>query len=160
MPSLNKPNVHLIADPIDRITETGVRTKTQGLIEVDAIVFATGFLVDEVLAPMQIKGIGGVDLHERWEKSGPEAYLGVVTSGFPNLFISLGPNTALGHNSVLPMIEASIGFGLKLIQQIISRKCASADVKAEAQKQYNVQLQKDLEGSVWAGGCKSWYKVY
>lgn len=102
-------------------------------------------------------GRGEVDLNQFW-RDGPQAYRGTCVAGFPNLFLLLGPNTALGHNSVIFMIEAQIEHTLKAFRYLQRHRLRTIEVRPEPQRQYNNKLQRKLRGSVWNdGGCGSWY---
>ncbi|MCM2312597.1 MAG: hypothetical protein NDI84_14455, partial [Steroidobacteraceae bacterium] len=103
-------------------------------------------------------GAGGRDLREEW-RSGAHAYLGVAVSGFPNLFLLYGPNTNLGHNSILVMIEAQVGYIIDAIRRLDERKARHLDVKRGVMDEYNRWLQRDLAKSVWAADKQSWYKL-
>jgi cation diffusion facilitator CzcD-associated flavoprotein CzcO len=122
------------------------------------IIYATGFKSTDFLAPMSITGRGGVDLKQEWAR-GARAYLGVAVSGFPNLFILYGPNTNLGHNSILVMIEAQVGYVLDLLAQMKARGLRSVEVKRTVLDDYNRGLQQDLARSVWSTIGASWYKL-
>jgi cation diffusion facilitator CzcD-associated flavoprotein CzcO len=157
-PTLNRANVRLVTDGIERLEAAGVRTQSGELIEADVIVYATGFQATDFLAPMRITGTGGRDLREEW-KHGAHAYLGVTVSGFPNLFMLYGPNTNLGHNSILVMIEAQVGYAIDAIRQMDARGLKRIDVKRPVMEEYNRWLQGDLARSVWAADKQSWYKL-
>jgi cation diffusion facilitator CzcD-associated flavoprotein CzcO len=157
-PALTRRNVELIADGIEAILPAGIRTKAGSTIAADVIVYATGFKSTEFLAPMTITGAGGRDLRDEWSK-GARAYLGVTVSGFPNFFMLYGPNTNLGHNSILVMIEAQVGYIIDLLGKMQSRGSKRADVKRPVMDQYNRSLQQDLAKSVWAATGASWYKL-
>src|SRR5205085_10638427 len=102
-PALQRPNVELVTDSITRIEPAGVRCG-ETLHEVDAIVFGTGFRVADYVASMRITGREG-ELNDAWSQS-VKNYLGITVPGFPNMFLLMGPNTGLGHNSMIFMIEA------------------------------------------------------
>lgn len=157
-PSLGRRNVRLATEPIERIEAAGVRTSDGELHEADLIVYATGFKATEFLAPMQVTGIDGLMLAEEW-RGGAHAYLGVTVSGFPNFFMLYGPNTNLGHNSILVMIEAQAGYVVKAIQQMRAQGLRRLDVKREVMDGYNRALARDLAKSVWADAKSSWYKL-
>jgi len=157
-PTLNRANVRLLADGIERLEAGGVRTKSGELVEADVIIYATGFQATDFLAPMHITGTGGRDLREEW-KRGAHAYLGVTVTGFPNLFMLYGPNTNLGHNSILVMIEAQVGYAIDAIRQMDARGLKRIDVKRPVMEEYNRWLQGDLARSVWAADKQSWYKL-
>ena len=107
---------------------------------------------------MQIEGLGGRKLEEVW-REGAEAYLGVAVAGFPNLFLLYGPNTNLGHNSIIFMIECQVGYVVQCIRRLFGRDLDWLDVRREAQTRYNAELQRDLAKTAWAAGCSSWYKT-
>lgn len=156
-PSLTRPNVALIDDPIDRIESNAIVTRDGYRRQTDIVVLATGFRATDPVPAGLIRGRDGRDLHRVW-RAGPQAWRGVAVHGFPNLFMLLGPNTALGHNSVILMIEAQIEFISRTIANAADQGCAKLEVRAEAQQRYNEWLQRKLQGTVWnTGGCSSWY---
>jgi len=155
-PAIAKPNVDVVTDPIERIEERGVRTQN-GLYEVDAILCGTGFRVSEYLSSIDIRGAGGIDLDSAW-KSRNETYLGITVSGFPNLFLMMGPNTGLGHNSMIFMIEAQARYALACIEMLKEKKISSMNVRADVQGAYNTEIQDRSSRTVWTSGCVSWYQ--
>ncbi|MCM2312574.1 MAG: NAD(P)/FAD-dependent oxidoreductase [Steroidobacteraceae bacterium] len=157
-PALSRANVRLVTDGVERIDAGAVHTRVGEAIAADVIIYATGFQATDFLAPMTIKGAGGRDLREEW-RSGAHAYLGVAVSGFPNLFLLYGPNTNLGHNSILVMIEAQVGYIIDAIRRLDERKARHLDVKRGVMDEYNRWLQRDLARSVWAADKQSWYKL-
>ncbi|HET7201801.1 MAG TPA: NAD(P)/FAD-dependent oxidoreductase [Steroidobacteraceae bacterium] len=157
-PSLGRPNVRLVTDGIERIEPAGVRSRTGELHAADVIVYATGFKSTDFLAPMEIIGRGGRSLHEEW-REGARAYLGVTVSGFPNFFMLYGPNTNLGHNSILVMIEAQVGYVMDALARMKARGLRRIDVKRQVMDDYNRALQQDLAKSVWSTIGASWYKL-
>ena len=156
-PTLFRPNVEVVTDPVEQVTATGV---VSGGVEhpVDTIIFGTGFASTGFLAPIRVTGRGGRDLHEEW-REGAEAHLGITVAGFPNLFVLYGPNTNLGHNSIVFMLERQIAYGLTWIRRLIDDDAATVEVRAEAQASSNARLQRHLERTVWAASCHSWYKT-
>jgi len=156
--ALNQPNVALITEAVAEITPKGVKTADGAEHACDVIVYGTGFDTTHFLAPLEIHGLGGRTLSDAW-KDGAEAYLGVTVSGFPNLFMLYGPNTNLGHNSIIVMLESQADYIVKCLRELKRRKAKALDVKPAAQSDFNVQLQKDLEATAWAGECSSWYKT-
>jgi len=157
-PTLNRANVRLVTDGIERIEAAGVRIRSGELVAADVIIYATGFQATEFLAPITITGAGGRQLRDEWQ-AGACAYLGVTVSGFPNLFMLYGPNTNLGHNSILVMIEAQVGYIIDAIRQMDARSVRRLDVKRAVMDEYNRWLQQDLAKSVWAADKQSWYKL-
>ncbi len=124
---------------------------------IDTIVLATGFESTDFLAPIEIVGLDGRKLDEAWH-AGAEAYLGLTVSGFPNLFMLYGPNTNLGHNSIVFMLERQISYVLQCVEEMVAEGLASLDVRPEVMAAYNRAVQKRMHQTVWEAGCSSWYK--
>lgn len=154
--ALQRRNVELVTDGIVRITKHSVVTRGGEEHPVDAIVYGTGFSATEYLAPLSIQGRGGIDLNATLEER-VETCFGVTTNGFPNLFLLMGPNTGLGHNSMVFMIEAQARYALQGIQALRRRGLSSLDVRADVQKRLTARIQRRLQRSIWASGCSSWY---
>ncbi|NUP82552.1 MAG: NAD(P)/FAD-dependent oxidoreductase [Nonomuraea sp.] len=154
-PALTRPNVDVVTDKIVRVTPKGVET-TEGLREADTIVYATGFRSTEFLVPMEVTGLGGGSLAERWS-GGAEAYLGISVPDFPNLFLLYGPNTNLGHNSIIYMIECQVNHVMACLPEIAGR--GPVEVRPEAMAAWNRQLDAAMARMVWGNGCQSWYKT-
>jgi len=156
--TLNRPNVRLLTQAIDHVAADAVVTADGQRHPVDAIVLATGFRSTSFLSPMQIRGAHGQLLQETW-KSGAQAYLGLTVPGFPNLFLMYGPNTNLGHNSILFMIECQTAYILDCLRQMRSLDLRYIDVRSDVSDGFNAELQAKLAGSVWAQTDHSWYKT-
>jgi hypothetical protein len=123
----------------------------------DALILGTGFMT-ETVAPFPVAGKGGVDLDAHWTE-GPEAYLGTTIAGYPNMFLVVGPNTGLGHSSMVLMIEAQVEHIVRALRALRERGAQSIEVRAEVQERFNRGLQRRLSSTVWAqGGCTSYYK--
>ncbi len=155
--ALQQPNAEVVTAGIAEIVPTGVRTNDGQVREVDVIVFGTGFRVSDYLSSIAIRGAEGRDLNEVW-RGAPGAYLGISVAGFPNLFLLTGPNTGLGHNSMIFMIEAQIHYTMQCIQAL-RQGLRSLVVRPEVQSEFNVALQTRMARSVWATGCQSWYQT-
>ncbi|MFC4115304.1 flavin-containing monooxygenase [Nonomuraea zeae] len=156
-PALNRDNVSLVTDPIKEIRPHSIVTASGAEHEVDAIVYGTGFKVVDALAEQRIVGRGGRKLQDAWQ-DGVEAYYGIATAGFPNLFFLLGPNTGLGHNSVVFMIESQVRYVMNCLRLLARTQARALDVRPEAQRSFNRALHERLDPLVWnAGGCSSWY---
>lgn len=157
-PTFNRPNVHLETASIAEITPNGIRTSAGKEHHVDAIIFATGFEVADFTTEMKMIGRNGRELFSEWRRTGLEAYKGAMISGFPNLAFLLGPNTGLGHSSVLQMMEAQMNYVIDYISLLESQgEKVSLDVKPAIQRAYNDALQRQFDNTVWSSGCKSWY---
>lgn len=156
-PTLNRENVELLASGVREVRGNTIVASDGTEREVDAIIFGTGFEVSSFLAPMKVYGRGGVELRESW-KSGVEAYYGVNVAGFPNMHILVGPNTGLGHNSIVFMIEAQVHFAMEQIERMRRDDLATIDVLPAAQREFTKGIQARLQDVVWNnGGCMSWY---
>ncbi|MEV5503621.1 NAD(P)/FAD-dependent oxidoreductase [Nonomuraea fuscirosea] len=154
-PALTRPDVSLVTDKIVRITPKGVET-TEGSYEVDTIVYGTGFRSTEFLAPMEVIGRDGLSLEQRW-KDGAEAYLGISLPAFPNLFMLYGPNTNLGHNSIIFMIECQVNHVMACLPYLAGQ--GPMEVRPEAMAAWRRQLDAAMARMVWGEGCRSWYKT-
>jgi cation diffusion facilitator CzcD-associated flavoprotein CzcO len=154
-PALQRENVEVITDKIAEIRTGGVVTEDGKLREADAILYATGFRVTDWLSHVDIRGLGGRRLIDDW-KDGASAYYGVAVNGYPNMFLLLGPNTGLGHNSVVFMIEAQVRYALDCMKWLWAG-VGSVEVKADVQRAFNADLHERMKRTVWASGCKSWY---
>jgi cation diffusion facilitator CzcD-associated flavoprotein CzcO len=156
-PALSRDNVELVTDPINEVTQDAVVTADGQVRPVDAIIYGTGFAAMDPLYRVEVRGEGGRRLADDWAH-GAQAYLGLTVAGYPNLFFLMGPNTGLGHNSMVYMIESQIRYVMDAIHLMERRGAEAMDVKAPAQAAFNAELQQRIAGSVWnSGGCKSWY---
>jgi cation diffusion facilitator CzcD-associated flavoprotein CzcO len=157
-PALTRPDVELVTDPIERIVPDGVITKDGTTRPADVIIYATGFHATQFLTPMQVTGRGGARLPEAW-RDGAQAYLGITVSGFPNFFMLYGPNTNLGGNSIIYMLEGQIGYVLGALQALSAQRLAWLDVRPDVQDTFNDWVQAASRTSVWESGCHSWYTI-
>jgi len=155
-PALQLPQVEVVDERIAEIRPHSVVTADGNEREVDTIVLGTGFAATEFLAPMRITGRDGRDLHEQW-KDGASAHLGTVVPGFPNLFVLYGPNTNLGHNSILVMLEAQVGWVVQAVRALRDRRLPWLEVRADVAADFDAWVQRRLGGTVFATGCHSWY---
>jgi cation diffusion facilitator CzcD-associated flavoprotein CzcO len=155
-PALQLPQVEVVDDRISEVRAQSIVTAEGVERPVDAIVLGTGFAATEFLAPMTITGRGGRDLHQQW-KHGASAYLGTVVPGFPNLFVLYGPNTNLGHNSILVVLEAQVGWVVRAVQALGDRRVTRLEVRADVAAAFDAWVQRRLAGTVFATGCRSWY---
>jgi hypothetical protein len=120
------------------------------------MIFGTGFKVVDYLSAMKIVGRDGLELNEVWRAT-VRNYLGINVSGFPNMFLLMGPNTGLGHNSMIFMIEAQVHYAVEAIRAMRRDDLVSIDVRPEVEQAFRVELTKKLEHTVWTSGCNSWY---
>ncbi|MEV4410703.1 NAD(P)/FAD-dependent oxidoreductase [Catellatospora sp. NPDC049609] len=156
-PTLARDDVDLVTEPITRVTAGAVVTADGRAHPVDTIVFGTGFHVTDLPMARTIRGADGRTLAEHWDGS-MYAYRGTAVAGFPNLFLLLGPNTGLGHNSVVFMIECQLDYLLGALRHLAASGAAAIEPDPDAQRAYNVELDRNMAGTVWTtGGCRSWY---
>jgi cation diffusion facilitator CzcD-associated flavoprotein CzcO/acetyl esterase/lipase len=156
-PALCRPNVELVTEAIERITAHGIVTADGRERPIDVLVCATGFDVAHSLSAIRITGLQGRTLADTWA-DGPEAYHGITVSGFPNLFLMLGPNTATGHTSTLLYIEPEVDHAIACMQAVRDGGHRWIDVRPEAMREHNRGLQTRLAASVWSQ-CRSWYRL-
>ncbi len=154
--ALVQPNVELVTDGVAEVRARSIVDRAGIEREVDAIVFGTGFRVADVPAADRVRGRGGQLLSDLWRGS-PRAHLGSTVAGFPNLFFLLGPNTGLGHSSMVYMIESQIAHVLRALELMDERAADTIEVRPEAQERFNTALERRLERTVWNAGCASWY---
>ncbi|MGH2805734.1 MAG: flavin-containing monooxygenase [Actinomycetota bacterium] len=159
-PALTQDNVDVVTDPIVEVRPHAVVTRQgERLVEhpVDTIIFGTGFRVTDPPVAQYVFDGDGRTLAEHWA-DGMSALHGLTVTGFPNLFLLVGPNTGLGHTSIVVMIEAQVDYLMDALRQMKERGLGTIEPRPEVQRRYNEALQRDLEGTVWnAGGCVSWY---
>jgi cation diffusion facilitator CzcD-associated flavoprotein CzcO len=156
-PALCRPNVELVTHGITAIGAKSVRSADGVEREVDTIVLGTGFHVTDMPIADWICGRNGATLAETWQGS-PQAYLGSTVAGFPNMFLLVGPNMGLGHNSIVFMIEAQLNYLMDCLRVGESHRMDIFEVRESTQRAFNERVQRRLQGSVWtSGGCHSWY---
>ena len=156
LPTLERDNVVLETGAIARITPTGIVTEDGANHELDVIVYGTGFRSTEFVDPIEVTGAAGITLRKQWA-DGAEAYCGTTVAGFPNMFILYGPNTNLGHNSIIFMVEQQVEHMMRLVEALFRRGLRSVGVRPAVMAAYNRELQAELGSSVWKAGCRNWY---
>lgn len=157
-PSLTRDNVNVITDGVAEVTEHSVIDTAGAEHEVDAIIFGTGFHVTDAFDDLDVIGEHGQNLAKEWASEGMHTHMGINVAGYPNLFFLLGPNTGLGHNSVVFMIEQQIRYVAAAMRTVENRSAGAIDVRADSQDRFNTNIQRKLNKGVWSqGGCTSWY---
>lgn len=157
-PTFLLPHVHLHTAGIDRIECNALIAKDGSRTELDVLILATGFEAAEFPASFMVRGRKGQLLSEAWHE-GPEAYLGTTVSGFPNMLFIVGPNTGLGHSSMILIIEAQARYIVSCIREMGRTSASTMDVLPEVQRSYNEEIQSRLATTVWNSGCVSWYRT-
>lgn len=157
--ALQRDNVELVTSAVREIAPDGVVAENGSAYPADVIVFATGFKSTEFLAPMAIYGKQGRSLNGDEWAAGAHAYLGMAVPGFPNFFMLYGPNTNLGHNSIIFMLEIQIDYVLQCLRAIRERDLESLELREDVMRRWQDECQTNLAKTVWATGCSSWYKT-
>jgi len=158
-PALQRDNVFLETDGIVEINENGILTKKGEQINLDLIVFATGFNASENNIPYPVCGRNGMTLEKSW-RQGAHAYVGTTVPFFPNYFILVGPNTGIGHTSALHIMESQMNYIMQALNSMRKNHWKSIEIKEEVEKDYNKKIHEKLSKTVWQiGGCKSWYQT-
>ncbi len=157
MPSLLRSNVDLVTASVEEFTPTGVRTAAGHEIHSDVVILGTGFQTQNRCADIPISGRDGLTIQDAW-RDGMVAYLGMTVSGFPNMFMIMGPNSGGGAQSILFVIESQIQHIIELMRLMKARRATGVEVRADVQRDFNSWLHGKLGKSVWnTGGCTSWF---
>ncbi len=157
-PALTRDNVELITDRIERVVPEGIVTSDGKLHALDVIIYGTGFETRTFQGPVDVLGEDGLSLRDFWSGE-PRAYLGICIPKFPNFFMLYGPNTNLGHNSILQMLEAQFNYILQGLALQRESGAEAMSVSDDAFTEFDRKVQSDIEKSAWAGSCNSWYKT-
>ena len=155
-PALVRDSSTVVTSPIAELRPHGVRTADGRDHAVDVLVYATGFRVSAALAGLPVVGRDGCTLLERWGRDGASAHLGTTVAGFPNAFLLGGPNTGIGHTSLLFMIESQLRY-VAAAMDAADREGAALEVRAAAQREFADEMRRRSSGTVWTSGCRSWY---
>jgi cation diffusion facilitator CzcD-associated flavoprotein CzcO len=157
LPALNAPNADVVTSGVREVRAHSVVDGDGVEHEVDTIIYGTGFHVTDQPIARRLRGADGRLLAEHWA-GGMEAYRGTTIEGFPNLFMLVGPNTGLGHNSIIYMIESQVGYVRGALRRARHEGLGALAPRAEAVRADNADIQRRLQGTVWNdGGCASWY---
>jgi cation diffusion facilitator CzcD-associated flavoprotein CzcO len=158
LPAIASPQTTLVTSGIDHVVPEGIVTKDGVTHEVDVIILATGFRVTDNTFPELVTGRDGRTMREVWDGDGMGAYNGTTFALFPNFFMLAGPNTGIGHTSLVYMIEAQLPYLLQAIHLMAERGIDVLEVRPDVQAAYNEMIQRKVASTVWnTGGCQSWY---
>jgi cation diffusion facilitator CzcD-associated flavoprotein CzcO len=156
--ALDRPNADVVTSGVVEVREHSVVAGDGVEHPVDAIIYGTGFHVTDVFDHLDITGRDGRDLAALWREQGIQTHLGITVRGFPNLFLLLGPNTGLGHNSVVFMIESQVRYALAAMKLAGRHRAEAVEVRESVQASFNAEIQRRLAQGVWStGGCTNWY---
>lgn len=154
-PTIARDDVDVVASGVTSVNEHGLDTTSGQQVDADVIVWCTGFTPTEYIAPIRVTGRHGIELRTQWQ-DGPEAYLGIATPGFPNLFMSYGPNTGSLTNTIIFLLERQADY----IRQAIEHHAGSGgwlEVRPDVHEAFNAGLQERLSRTVFTAGCPGWY---
>ena len=155
-PAFNRPNLELVTESIERISSDGIVTNDGLERTVDTLILATGFDATKFLSSIDVVGRSGLRLDDAWS-DGAQAYKGVMTAGFPNLFMLYGPNT--NGDSIITTIEYEVEYAVRQIQRLVDENLAWIDVKPSPMAAYNEKIQKDIAAvEPWQAGCSDYYR--
>ena len=160
LPALTRDNVtlHTKHQGISEIIETGIITTDEEALELDLIIYATGYDATDGVISYPVVGKNGKSLKDAWQEF-PRAYLGTTIPGFPNLFVVTGPNTGIGHTSALVIIESQMEYIERCIKAVNAQGIQAIEVRQEAEEKYTTNIHSEMEKTVWkTGGCNSWYQ--
>jgi len=155
-PALAADNVELVTSGVAEVKPNSIVDEDGVEREVDVILLGTGFHVADMPVGQMVTGRSGKTLDETWHGS-PRALLGSTMPDFPNLFMLLGPNTGLGHNSMVYMIESQIAYVADALRAMREHDASTVEVRPEAAEAFNHEVDQRHEGTVWSSGCASWY---
>jgi cation diffusion facilitator CzcD-associated flavoprotein CzcO len=155
-PTLAREDVDVVGAGVSAVSANAVTTSDGREIAADVIIWCTGFTATEYLAPMRITGRGGVEIREAW-KDGPEAYLGLSTPGFPNMFMSYGPNTGSLTNTIIYLLERQAVYMRQAIEHLAATDDRWIDVREDVHREFNRELQERMQTRVFTAGCPGWY---
>jgi cation diffusion facilitator CzcD-associated flavoprotein CzcO len=156
--ALDRPNAHVVTSGVREVRDHAIVDGDGVEHPVDTIIYGTGFHVTDAFDHLDIIGGDGRDLATRWRTEGIQTHLGITVHGYPNLFFLLGPNTGLGHNSVVFMIEAQVRYAVAAMRLAARHGADAIEVRRSAQAEFNDDIQRKLAGGVWStGGCTNWY---
>jgi cation diffusion facilitator CzcD-associated flavoprotein CzcO len=155
-PAIQQSNVALITDDIERITPRGVVMKDGTLHELDVLVLATGFDAHAYFRPLRLANQGGLRLDEYWAQ-GPVAHRTVAVPGFPNFFMTLGPQSPIGNYSAISIAETQIGYIMQSVRLFMQGKVSTLTPTHDAAEKFNDRVRAAMPDTIWMSGCTSWY---
>jgi cation diffusion facilitator CzcD-associated flavoprotein CzcO len=154
--AIQRPNAKLVTEGIERVEASGVRTRDGRLHELDVLVLATGFHVENFVRPMEVTGRDGVLLDDVWKQE-PIAYMAISVPDFPNFFMLNGPNGPVGNFSLIEVAELQLSYILQLVEQVRSGVCDGLCASQQAMERFDAERREAAKTTIWASGCTSWY---
>jgi cyclohexanone monooxygenase len=158
LPALTRPNVEVLSSPARCLRARSLVTEDGTEREVDVVVCATGYAAADYLGELDVRGEHGTTLREAW-CDGPHAYLGMAVPGFPNFFMLYGPNTNVGSNSVIFMLEAQARYIVRALKHMRRNRRNYVAVRPEALRQFMADVDRWMEGTVWRTRCSNYFRA-
>ena len=158
IPALTRPNVDVISSPARTLRARSLVTEDGTELEVDIVVCATGYAAADYLGQIEVVGENGTSLREHWQ-DGPSAYLGMAIPGFPNFFMLYGPNTNVGSNSVIFMLEAQAHYIVRALKYLRRTRKSYVAVRPEAMADFLGKIDGWMQGTVWLTRCNSYFRA-
>jgi cyclohexanone monooxygenase len=158
IPTLTRPNVDAVASPAKALRARSLVTEDGREFAVDVVVCATGYAAADYLGQIDVVGEAGTSLHDIW-REGAYAYLGMAVPGFPNFFMLYGPNTNVGSNSVIFMLEAQARYVVRALRYARRRKKSYVAVRAQTMAEFIAKIDEWMQGTVWTTRCSSYFRA-
>jgi 4-hydroxyacetophenone monooxygenase len=158
--ALRRDDVDLVTEAVAAITPTGVRAEDGTQVDVDVVVLCTGFETYEYLHPMDLRGRDGRSIRDVWGRENADAYLGITVAGFPNLFLTSGPGTALGHGgSHITIAECQVRYIVEVITDMVNCGIGAIEVRPEAYADYARRQDEAHARMIWSQpAMRNWYR--
>ena len=158
VPALTQPNVEVISSPARALRARSLVTEDGSELDVDVVVCATGYAAADYLGQVDVTGEDGASLHDTW-RDGAHAYMGMAVPGFPNFFMLYGPNTNVGSNSVIFMLEAQANYVVRVLKHMRRRGKRYVAVRPQAMSDFLAKIDRWMEGTVWTTRCSNYFRA-
>jgi cyclohexanone monooxygenase len=158
LPALTRPNVEVVSSPARALKARSLVTEDGRELDVDVVVCATGYAAADYLGRIEVTGEGGTSLHESW-RDGAYAYLGMTVPGYPNFFMLYGPNTNVGSNSVIFMLEAQAHYVVRALKYMRRRRKSYVAVRSQTMANFIEMIDERMRGTVWTTRCNSYFRA-
>ena len=158
IPALTQPHVEVVSSPARALRSRSLVTEDGRELDVDVVICATGYAAADYLGQIEVTGENGVSLKESW-REGAYAYLGMTVPGFPNFFMLYGPNTNVGSNSVIFMLEAQAHYVVRALRYLHRRKKSYVAVRAQTMSDFITRIDEWMDGTVWTTRCNSYFRA-
>lgn len=158
IPALTEPHVEVVSSPAEALRARSLVTEDGRELDVDVVVCATGYTAADYLGQIAVTGEGGRSLHDAW-RDGAYAYLGTAVPGFPNMFMLYGPNTNVGSNSVIFMLEAQAHYVVRALTYLRRRGKSYVAVRPDTMRAFIERIDRWMQGTVWTTRCSSYFRA-